>query len=296
MNETELNVEYIHWREPYAVFWSNKNYGGTSGRVQPVSNKIVAWPNVLTAPNGTSLMPKSAWIPPHMSVTVFDSNGILAGRLKAGAHPDISNMVKTIPRRIQSLVQWTWDEHKAKCCTGSLGTVPELCGIYWGKGDHQGVCDELMADYCKKTPQNRKCGCYGIPTLATDTMDIRLMKAQPKCWSSNCSTHGYLPSNMINSPCPSTKICIQDFNMPGYNNVLNSSDIIQDCSETNITNVNPAQAPTQTEDDSGSNKDTAIAWIKKNFLMVLMFILVLYIALSRGQQQPAMRISRYDTQ
>jgi hypothetical protein len=234
---TSLNNKYLTYAEPSPLFWDTANCAGTQMTLKP---------GEYTTLDGQRLgrnMIDAIWVPPNMSIDVYDGINYSAGmgHYDPGLYADLDNPRIGLGKNAIDSLKITrtkpWSDHLAACCTGKVtnGATPEMCGMWWGKGtDASGVCDELMENYCEANPDDSKCSCYGVPELDTDTLDVKLLKAQPKCWSQKCSTSGYLPSNMIGSTCPNVKICKQDINLPGSNNILQDNQYIQDCSDTYV--------------------------------------------------------------
>lgn len=231
----------IGYGEPDAVFWTDINCKGQQfelglGEYQlPTATKygVILQPNTIDG----------FWIPPNMKLTVTYSNNKIAtydGRLYA----DLSNPLIAAPKNSISKLKLErvkpWSKFLADCCAKNVkeGATPETCGNYWTTGtDNIGVCDSLMNDYCKVYPDSDQCTCYSIPSESGDTLDIKLLKANPPCWSDKCSKYGYIPSNLTGKSCPNVKVCKQQMNLPGSNNLLKDNSLIQDCS-TDI-NINP---------------------------------------------------------
>lgn len=237
---TSLNNSNIKYNEPNSLFWTGEN---CSGLQMSLPNGDYPKLTNVTRIGGNDI--DGLWVPPNMEIDVFNdvNYGNLIGTYGPGLYSDLNksgiaqnNTIESIKLRKTK----TWNEHLTDCCTGKSinGASPEVCGTWWGKSQNAtGVCDDVMEMYCDPNGPNKdnpKCSCYSVPDSPNDTIDIKLLKAQPKCWSSTCSTKGYLPSNMINSTCPNVKICKQEFSLPGGQNILENNQFIQDCSDTII--------------------------------------------------------------
>jgi len=237
---SSLNRKYLTYTEPDALFWSYPNCGGVQMGLQPGIYENLDKVNPHTGQHIGRNNIDSMYIPPNMTVDVFNDTlrRQYKGRYNPGLYKDLDHPYIYIGRnRIDSL-QITrtkpWVEHLSDCCTGKTanGASPDLCGQFWGKGANHGMCDDLMEAYCLNPAHkdDPKCSCYGIATSPNDTVETKMIKAMPKCWSSKCASKGYIPSSMANTPCPNVKICKQNIQLPGNNNILKNSNFIQDCS------------------------------------------------------------------
>jgi len=276
----------ITYQEPNAIFWSSPN---CSGRQMELT--AGEYPNLDNAPitNGIRIGINdidSMWIPPNMTATVYDSRnfGNQLGTYSAGLYSDLNNPRLYAGRNQIDSIKITrkmpWIDHLTNCCTGKVsnGATPQSCGMFWGKGNDLGLCDDLMETYCKNPAHQNdaKCSCYGVPVMKDDPLDVRLIKAQPKCWSEKCATYGYLPSNMVKSPCPDVKICKQDIRLPGSNNIVRENQYIQDCSDRNInSSSNPSSGSSSgSSSNSITNINNLISWARDNKLWILVIIIV----------------------
>jgi hypothetical protein len=236
---TTINNAMIGIDEPNGLFWSGVNCSGMQLSLPEGDYSTLAGKRV-----GNDAV-SGLWVPPNMELDVFDNVNFQTplGTYKPGLlYADLNNPNMGAGRnQIASLKlrrTKTWHDHLANCCTGKVanGATPETCGQWWGKGAAaNGVCDDIMETYCSPTGPNvdsPKCSCYSVPSSSNDSIDVKLLKSQPKCWSETCSTKGYLPSNMTNSTCPNVKICKQEFSIPGSQNIMTDNKYIQDCSET----------------------------------------------------------------
>lgn len=274
-----INNAMLRIDEPSALFWNGPNCTGIQMSLQQGDYSTLDGRRI-----GNDSI-SGMWVPPNMELDVFDNVNFQTplGTYKPGVlYADLDNPnIGAGKKQISSLKlrrTSSWTDHLAACCTGKVanGATPETCGQWWGKGqDANGVCDDIMEAYCDPTGSNAdspKCSCYSVPDSPNDSLDVKLLKAQPKCWSATCSTKGYLPSNMTNSTCPNVKICRQDFAIPGSQNIMENNQYIQDCSETiippAITNtgqvlnpqdsVPPDSSNTNSGSGSGTNPDNIV--------------------------------------
>lgn len=229
--------------EPNALVWSEPNCGGSQHSV-PVGNYTL----LANYKIGNDTI-SGLWVPPNMKLVVYDNINFTEplGSYQAGFYKNLDNpRLASGNRQIASMQlvrQRDWSDHLALCCTGSDQVTPDQCGEFWGKGKlTNGVCDAVMERYCDPYGPNaadEKCSCYGPPPLSTDTPDVKLLKALPVCWSATCAAKGYVPSNMKGAKCPDVKVCIQNFAIPGSNNIATDNTNLQDCSSKYAVSTGP---------------------------------------------------------
>jgi hypothetical protein len=289
----QLASKYIRYSEPSIVTWAGagctgrQGYGEASGTYQ--LNPAI----------------QGIWIPPHVDADLLDAGGQpfagdrAGGKASGGYYetPGGFSQVSITTRK-------PWMDHLTDCCTGKVsnGATPETCGAYWGKSDNQGLCDSIMEDHCDKAEntEDPKCSCYGVPIEPDDDLEVRLLKAQPKCWSDTCAKRGYLPSNMIGSQCPNVQICKQDIQIPGSHNIMDDNQYIQDCSQTIAIDKTAPTGQDLTEEDRKANTSSGggsgggskyidtkdpeeSTWLKDNMMVILVALVILaYIMTSGG--------------
>lgn len=229
--------------EPSAIFWTDPNCRGTQHTL-PVGNYSLLANYKL----GNDTI-SGIWVPPNMKLEVYDNINYTEplGVYQPGFYKDLdSPKIASGNRQIASMKlvrERDWADHLVLCCKGSNEVTPEQCGEFWGKGKLiNGVCDSVMEQYCDPYGPNaadEKCSCYGPPPLSTDTPDVKLLKSRPDCWSATCSAKGYIPSNMKGAKCPDVKVCIQNFAIPGSNNIATENTNLQDCSSKFALDTNP---------------------------------------------------------
>jgi len=286
---TTKNRELITYNEPNALIWAVQNCNGAQTIVSPGEYKTLDGTNV-----GRNNI-DSMWIPPNMEMDVYNGPDFTeaSATYKGGLYTDLNNpRINNVGiNSIDSLkLRRTkpWTDHLISCCMGDVvgGASPEKCGTYWGKGNNaMGLCDSLMETYCKAHPSDEKCSCYSMPEKPDDPIEVKVLKANPKCWSQTCSVSGYMPSNLVNQQCPNIKICKQDISALGTNNIVQNNLYVQDCSDR-TTNGGTGSAPPPTQPDEKTTaqlaieayeraqKEKAAAEEARNMRMLLIFIVV----------------------
>jgi hypothetical protein len=289
--------------QPNALFWDGPSCSGQQMAL-PQGNVT----NMYSLPLGPNRI-DSLWVPPDSDVAVTYNGGSYI--FTPGLYGNLDDTPVKVNNITSINVRKTgeWMDHVAACCTGKVaaGATPESCGMWWGKTNNNGMCDDIMESYCTTHPDDPKCSCYAVPIEDKDDLATRALKANPSCWSANCSTKGYLPSNLINKPCPNVKICKQDISLPGSNNIVKDNQYIQDCSDHIIapqitpggTGVYTGTSPTGSssgDHDAGGNPlpgadptgsgVAQVNWTLYGFILLLCLV-VGYVALGGlGSKEP----------
>jgi hypothetical protein len=324
----------IKREEPYPIFWASKNCSGDTMILKPGGHRDFNIERPTWWHSGRRIGRNDVhgfWLPPHIKMTTYNRPnytgdvGTYFGNRDKGFYPDLENPRYYYTRNNIDSVKIervrSWDEHLANCCTGrtSAGAMPDTCGQFWGKGaDNSGVCDEFMQDYCSKEENKDKpeCSCYAKGADPTDSDEMKLIKSNPKCFSALCNTHGYVPSNIRNTQCPSIKICKQEIATLGDSAILKENVHIQDCRDTEVhntslsTTTNDNRTTSPTPDGSYASNlavsSTSSATIDDTFLYILLgflaFIVLAFIGYkvfsssqqnSRPMRRPMRRPRRY---
>jgi hypothetical protein len=260
-----LNQKNITFEEPQALFWTKPGCQGNQMSLPPGD-----YPNMYNLAIKANDI-DGLWLPPNMKLHAFGNPDYSHsfGVYDPGLQADLNNPLLLAPRNdidsFHLIRTKPWKQHLADCCTGktSVGASPLTCGMFWGKGEmgNRGVCDDFMENHCKQ-PENKdsdQCTCYSVPIDDADDINVRLLKANPKCWSQKCQTSGYMPSNIVSTPCPNVKVCRQEIVLPGSNNIITNSDYIQDCNDTYNTQNNftkPTNTPTSVSNNSSITTET----------------------------------------
>jgi hypothetical protein len=250
-DNTSITYSKITRQEPTAIVWQNPNCTGNRADILPGQ-----YANLRQA-NAAMTNVSGIWVPPNMYLDAYsvenDPNAdpedwirpAPFGTFEAGFYPDLSNpQVNDIPRNtIKSFNidrRKRWDEHLRNCCTGKSinGASPQVCGDWWGKGNHGAECDELMDAICGHPglKPDRRCGCYSQPMQSTDTSEMALVRASPICYSQECNIYGYIPSNLDRGQCPPVTVC-----QTTTQDLSNMTTLVttRDCNSSNLPVVVP---------------------------------------------------------
>ena len=323
-DNTSIIYSKITRQEPTAIIWQNPGCTGNRADILPGQ-----YANLRQA-NAAMTNVAGIWVPPNMYLDAYsvenDPNAdpedwirpAPFGTFEAGFYPDLSNpQVNDIPRNtIKSFNidrRKRWDEHLRNCCTGKSinGASPQVCGDWWGKGNHGAECDELMDAICGHPgfKPDKRCGCYSQPMQPTDTSEMALVRASPICYSQECNIYGYIPSNLNRGLCPPVTVC-----QTTTKDLSNMTTLVttRDCNSSNLpvivppvgntppvntTTVEPpvnntSTPPTSTTTPTSTpptiptptNKDSTLS-MTNMFIILLVFIIACYLMTSNRDQQ-----------
>ena len=197
---------------------------------------------------------QSAWIPPHMSATMFASAGCkewprvpcsgaamwnYAGGyadMGPGQYPSIGNKVgNKNAEALKITTPKTWDDFLDACCRGvpGNGVSVNTCGPFWRSKSEQetGMCDFRVQEYCRVNPADPFCACYGAKLTTSSNIEGGCKQVAPKCYSEACTSgYAYRPNSQLKDVCIPCKICKQTVTVTGNANMFNDNVILMDCS------------------------------------------------------------------
>jgi hypothetical protein len=130
-----------------------------------------------------------------------------------------------------------WNTYLLNCCTG-MGTK-SLCGQMWNDASSTNAkCDAFMTTYCQDANNKTKDICSCIYAVDANGNTI----PQPQCFSSACTTSGYLTSNQKAIKDCGT-YCTQAFNLGGNTNTaIDSTRLTQYCGTQTTTTPIPSES------------------------------------------------------
>jgi len=219
----QLNRTYITSKEPSAIFWSDVNCQGTRFELPPGQYNNL---NIDVIRGGYSPLYRgisSMWIPPNIHLHAYSYPDLQQkgayGIYGPGLYKDLQNP-QTTPLKNHQITSLQfqrinrWNEHLVNCCSGktSNNVGPDQCGLYWGKGSKVNECEQIVGDFCKYRPDDKRCSCYPKPIQPTDTSTMRILKSRPICYSQNCHLYGYIPESVKSTQCPLITICQASYN------------------------------------------------------------------------------------
>jgi hypothetical protein len=179
------------------------------------------------------------------------------------------------------------------------------CSVYQ---EQSGACDSMMMDFCKTNPETKDCSCLRpgkADLIPGDPYKSSIIQANPYCFDGDCIYDGYATNQMKTHQCPNLTICIQDWNVAGSSNILDTNIQKQDCStevqapviqttNPNQTQTNPNQTqtnPNQTDPNQTTMSsqpqqtptdmekidmpDNILMWI-----LVILFVVILVLGVS----------------
>jgi len=285
------NAERVTFQEPNAFFWNFPGCQGTKTMSLPPGDyvSLYEWRNDPTKIGLNDI--DGLWVPPNMTVQLFNEWNYQGANatFEPGLHADLNNPNRGIGRNMADSIKIhrtrPWRDFLVDCCRGRndiAGVNPTSCGKFWGNTT-DGSCNAVMDQYCTEYPNDIACSCYSVPILDTDPEDIKRAKVRPDCWSQKCATAGYIPTNLRGRPCPDIKICKQNIDLLGSNNMTTSSQFIQDCSDrsTNITSSAPVTSNLPTSNQPGYTPKypppPEEPFFKKNLIYILLIVIAIIV-------------------
>ncbi len=137
-----------------------------------------------------------------------------------------------------------WDQFKINCCSSNLDVITaDQCQNLFGDLSDS-TCDVIMEPYCKIHTDDKKCSCYNVPTLSTNTTINNAFSARPDCYYDECSIYGYKPNAIAHKDCTSLTICSQDLNTQGNKNIITNNIQTINCGMSSTTPSSPDDTTT----------------------------------------------------